>query len=159
MKIKLIFLLIITTSAIYCFCDRSLRKPENSNDVNILIGFWKLIKHSHDRTGMSLMDSTYYLKLNGDLTYSMASNWPDYDSKQFHNMDEGRFYTNDDTLFLASSDTDYKNKTFIYKFNFKNQSMDLSVVDENQKSAMAYLSKELDKINRFGKRIDLNGDY
>ena len=158
MKVKFVFLFILSTLIIYC--NQYIRMPEKPKENALIIGRWRQ-RHSHtDRHGIPLQGMiTFELTLNEDLTYSMANDWPEGNLKRFHNIDNGRFNTNSDTLFLISSYRNKGNKIFIYKFNFKNQSIYLYAVNENQKANEMGLLGEWDKFNRFGQRINLNGEY
>ncbi len=158
MKTKFIFIIMFSTLGI--FCDKSIRKPEISKENNILIGRWRQINSHTDRYGMPLRGMiTFELTLNEDLTYSMANDWPDGDLNRFHYIDDGRFYTKDDTLFLISSYRNKGNKIFIFEFNYKNQSMYLHALNENQKSVETHLFGVWNKFNRFGQLIKLDGAY
>jgi hypothetical protein len=158
MNKKIIFLVIFSILAI--FCDQSIRRPAISKENNILIGRWRQINSHTDRYGMPLRGMiTFELTLNEDLTYSMANDWPDGDLNRFHYIDDGRFYTNNDTLFLISFYMNKGNKIFIFEFNYKNQSMYLHALNENQKSTEIHLLGIWNKFNRFGNRINLDGMY
>jgi hypothetical protein len=150
MKTKLVFLLILSTLAIYC--NPSMRKIEYeySNDGNILIGHWRHIDMSGSDQGM--MGPISNLIFNENFTYSISIEPIDF-------IDNGSFCTCGDTLYLVSANNDSWSIVFIFKFILKNQNIRLNVLDQKQKISWSHLVGEWNKINRFGQKINLNGDY
>jgi hypothetical protein len=158
MKVRFVFIFILST-LIIC-CNQYTRTPAKSKETALLIGRWRQFNIHADRHGMPLRGMiTFELTLHEDFTYSLANDWPDGDLNWFHNIDDGRFYTHDDTLFLISSYRNKENAILIFEFNYKNQSMYMYAINENQKSTVISLLGRWNKFNRFGYKINLNGEY
>jgi hypothetical protein len=164
MKTKLVFLLILSTLAIYC--DPSIRKTENYNDQNILVGHWRHNYTVRDNHGIPRSGPTYELILNEDLAYSIytVNQYSTYtisseSSEQLYYNDKGAYNLKVDTLFLVTSDQHHWNQVFIFDLDFKNQKLDLYALDEDQKSCDVGLVGEWYKIDRFGKRIGIKDVY